>query len=343
MISPPILRRAAAKDKRFRAAPVAPVRFPIKIKAMPAFIYYQFPLFPLVAALGVAATLALAWATWNLRAATLRAPLVWAWIAWLYLNYLGHGANKPSDYETYTAAVLSIAPLLAVLGAKRPQNGAWQFIVLTLVAVLLLPVGQGWAYGDAVPHVHGLFQWLIAAHILLAVANYFATRFRGSALVYAVGAVLSAGKFLPVLVDYGSAGVYWALLCFPLSILGAAAIVWRSSRAPSGLQHLWLDFRDAYGAVWALRVAERLNAAARMHRWPVEFTWSGILVTDGANTTSSGNARPSEAALEQLDPAVRHRVERELRSLLRRFVSHEWIVKRLGSREVGVEVSGPRD
>lgn len=308
---------------------------------MPAFIYYQFPLFPLVVTLGVAATLALAWATWNLRAATLRAPLVWAWLAWFYLNYLGHGATKPSDYEIYTAAVLSIAPLLAVLGAKCPQNGAWQFIVLTLVAVLLLPVGQGWAYGDAVPHVHGLFQWLIAAHILLAVANYFATRFRGSALVYAVGEVLLAGKFLPLLVDYGSAGVYWALLCFPLSILGAAAIVWRARRTPPGMQHLWLDFRDAYGAVWALRVAERLNAAAKLHGWPVEFTWSGILVNDGTNDAASPNTRPSEAALDRLDPAVRHRIERELRSLLRRFVSHEWIVVRLESGAKSLEPSRP--
>jgi hypothetical protein len=308
---------------------------------MPAFIYYQFPLFPLVVMLGVAATLALAWATWNLRSATLRAPLIWAWIAWLYLNYLGHGARKPSDYETYTAAVLSIAPLLAVLGAKRPQNGAWQFIVLTLVAVLLLPVGQGWGYGDTVPHVHGLFQWLIAGHILLAVANYFATRFRGSALVYAVGAVLLSGKFLPLLVDYGSAGVYWALICFPLCILGAAAIVWRSRRAPPGLQHLWLDFRDAYGAVWALRVAERLNAAAKLHRWPVEFTWSGILVTGDPNVATPNDSRPNEAALAALAPTVRHRVERELRSLLRRFVSHEWIVKRLERGAKSLETSRP--
>ncbi|MGC3967192.1 MAG: hypothetical protein QM775_07420 [Pirellulales bacterium] len=76
-------------------------------------------------------------------------------------------------------------------------------------------------------------------------------------------------------------------------------------------------------------MAERLNAAAKLHGWPVEFTWGGILVIADKNAASSVGARPSEASLDALDPAVRHRVERELRSLLRRFVSHDWIVKRL--------------
>ncbi|MGC3967193.1 MAG: hypothetical protein QM775_07425 [Pirellulales bacterium] len=196
---------------------------------MPATIV-DFPLFSLVVALGVFATAALAWATWSFRDSTLRAPLAWAWIAWGYLNLVGHSEERPGAYAVYIAAVLAIAPLLAVLGAKRPQNTAWQFIVLTMVGVLMLPVVQGWAYGDVVPHVHALFQWLIAAHILLAAANYLATRFCGSAPVFAIGAALLAGRNLPLPLDYGSAGVYWVLMCFPLAVVGAAAIALRSRR-----------------------------------------------------------------------------------------------------------------
>ncbi|MBA4015882.1 MAG: hypothetical protein C0483_01705 [Pirellula sp.] len=295
---------------------------------MPA-MYFEFSILPALAVLGLLGTGALVWGTWSWRDSTLRAPLIWTWIAWGFLNYAGYGSASADSYANYVAAVLAIAPVLAVLGAKQPQNVAWQFIVVTMVGVLLLPVLQGWAYGDAVPHVHPLFRWLIAAHIVLAVANYFATRYRGSAIVYGIGAALLAGNYLPFRTASDDVGAFWGLICFPLAIVGVAALAWRARNGSRGLQRLWGDFRDAYGAVWALRVAERLNAAANQHSWPVEFTWGDILVIDRAQPTATAPARPSEAALDALEPEVRHRVERELRSMLRRFVSHAWIVKRL--------------
>ena len=39
---------------------------------------------------------------------------------------------------------------------------------------------------------------------------------------------------------------------------------------------LWLRFRDAYGAVWALRIAQRVNDTARQQDWDGRLTWSGL-------------------------------------------------------------------
>jgi hypothetical protein len=241
-----------------------------------------------------------------LQETTLIAPVRWGLVAFLAIAYSA-GSQWGSDaYLRYAVAVLAVTPTLAQLGAKRPQNGAWQFIVLTLVGVLLLPVAKGWAFGDTQPHVHTLFRWLIAAHIVVGVVNYLPTRYAGPAVLFGSAQALVAAEYLPWPIPRVPHASLIAIVCC------AASLLWTNYLArPTSF---WRDFRDAYGLVWGLRVAERLNVAAKQHGWPVEFAWGGMIVK-----TESGT----------LDPEVRHRIERELRSHLRRFVSHDWIARRL--------------
>jgi hypothetical protein len=131
-----------------------------------------------------------------------------------------------------------------------------------------------------------------------------------------------------------------SLAAVNLALVAAWAIAFRRRQAPRGMQRLWSDFRDGYGLVWGVRVVERLNVAARRQGWPVEFTWSGIRVKEPDEADNGGRraGRPAAAGpgkptanddpLERLDPAVRRRIRRELRALLRRFVSAEWIAER---------------
>jgi hypothetical protein len=248
----------------------------------------------------------------RLRETTLIAPIAWAMMA---VAAAMSGGPTPRPYLAYTIAVLFIAPTLAALGAKRPQNGAWQFIVLTLLIVLLMPVLQGRVVGDAEPQVHALFRWLIAIHIVVGVVNYLPTRYAVSALFYGAAQVIVAASYIPF--EYAvSSPCLAALLYWTIAAGWAAFAARRKPRAKTEVDLLWLDFRDMYGLVWGLRIAERLNAAATQHGWPVEFTWGGMLVK-----TESGT----------LDEATGHRIERELRSHLRRFVSHDWIAERMPS------------
>src|SRR4051812_14823774 len=58
--------------------------------------------------------------------------LAWACWAWLVLD----------DNETlrYLALCMTGCAGVAVLGARRPYVGAWNFVVLGLLAVMMLPV-----------------------------------------------------------------------------------------------------------------------------------------------------------------------------------------------------------
>ncbi|HEY2841351.1 MAG TPA: hypothetical protein VGJ26_19495, partial [Pirellulales bacterium] len=83
----------------------------------------------------------------QLRGTTLTAPLAWGGLALTAIcgvELLALAAGEESAIEwlqsaRFVAAVSSLCPAIALLGAKRPQSRAWQFIVLTLLGILALP------------------------------------------------------------------------------------------------------------------------------------------------------------------------------------------------------------
>jgi len=107
-------------------------------------------------------------------------------------------------------------------------------------------------------------------------------------------------------------------------LLAAAALVvaWIVSqkRGPSvnNYDSAWRDFRDTFGLFWALRVQERLNAAAKQYDWDLELGWNGF------RHASTG------AALTGIDSGIEPALRSTFKGLLRRFVSNEWIDGRLG-------------
>jgi hypothetical protein len=215
-------------------------------------------------------------------------------------------APRSGTYEAvrFGALTLSLCPMVAVLGAKRPQERMWNFVVGSLWAVLTLPSletlvlhpGQQLNLGAA----RGWFLWI---PILLVPINYLPTRFWLAAALFTAGQVISFRPYLAPLQnattsppDIGG-----------LLMMAAAAVAVRSTGAKQRVSHpadrLWLDFRNWFGLLWGLRVQERLNASFEKEGAGNQLTWSGFQDPTG--------------------------VEVELKSLLRRFVSSEWIEERL--------------
>ncbi len=261
-------------------------------------------------------------ALWRLRRLTSGTTLVapWRWavgsvaamIAVACLAGAGEVGAQQSLYR-YLAGILLLAPQLALLGAKRPQNGAWQWVVVAFLALLALPAGNQWLYRPGgVFQLDPAWQWLLLVVALIGVVNHLPTARGLAAICYAAAQVCWLGDQFPVWLRFEIP----AREAIGLSFICAAA--WMAARTPrrttrSPLDRLWLDFRDAFGVAWTLRVAEQFNATAARSGWPIALAWKGAL-----HAASESNDQPQPPAATQC-----------LENLLRRFVSRDWIAARL--------------
>jgi hypothetical protein len=235
-------------------------------------------------------------------------------------------ANEPWAMAIrFVAAASTICPTMALLGAKRPQDRAWQFIVLTLWIILSLPAGH-WLLFGGVREIHPAQVGLFAILIGTGAINALATRHWLAGVLYALGQVALLGPYLNSLEPWlsGQRGPFIGLALIVASWM-LLALRSEQASAAAGIDRVWLDFRNAFGAVWGLRVMERMNASSAMYGWPVTLAWQGFVARD-------------ETASAAEIPAI---VESSLRTLLRRFVSPGWIDERLGNGAGGPATAEP--
>ncbi len=285
----------------------------------------------LSACLGAAASVAVLVGVVGARRAIGGTTLTVAWraaavcsMSWVVSNLAGvEPALLPTGWRDqlwYATAVLSLVPLIAVLGARRPGSGAWTaFVLVPLVVVLELPAWSQWRPDGPPdrlllepPAVMGL-----AVALVMGAGNYFGTRFTRAVGLYAL-AIVS----LVVPVASGDAKVSpetWRLMG-SMSLLAATFAARGRAAAPpgaTGWDRAWLDFRDSFGIVWAKRVMDRANEAARGERWPVRLDISGFV--------------PATDVSDRLDAErAASRIDHWMRLLLRRFVDPAWIAERVG-------------
>ena len=268
------------------------------------------PILALVLLLAGAYPLGRAWQA-N-RDTSLRHALAWgalAWASWAGLLLLavlsGPGAELGS--ARLVALALTGCAGVAVLGARRPGVTAWNFVLLGLLAVMLLPLAEALlAGGQPLDPVRVVF---LCGTLAVGVLNYLPTRLAPAALVLGVGCgwetyrLLAPGEPVPGLSGDGPG---W--LCVALAPwLGYLA--WQARPpAASEFDRLWLDFRDRFGLVWGQRLREQFNRAAANAGWPVHLYWQGLRLVSGA-------APPEEA--------IRAAVLAALRALLKRFLPPE--------------------
>lgn len=218
----------------------------------------------------------------------------------------------------FTAATSVFCPFVSRLGAKRPQQAAWQFVVATLWLVLASPAAESLILKPGQPlEVIGARSWFLALLIVVGLSDRVLTRFAGSALLAAFGQALLLAEYLPLPVEI-TQHIHLPRLGIALlavSVLLESFDIPRPRAGIAELDTLWLDFRDAFGTLWGLRVLERLNAAAVRYNWNMRLTWVGF--------------RPSGTTGQHEWPES---FPTTLNNLLRRFVGPEWIAKRIGKR-----------
>lgn len=260
----------------------------------------------LVAALGFAAVWQL---RRRLRGSTLVAAANWSLAALVALGLASlSGSDGLASTWRYLASVVTLAPNMAVMGAKRPQDRAWQCIVVALLVLLAMPAGEALLYQrGAVVSLHAVRGAFVIALVLAGVGNYLPTRGVGSALLAGLGQSLLLAPYLtPVGSDDYDRAWVGGVACLTLAAYLAQRALHDPVESRAHWPAAWLAFRDRVGVVWALRVQERFNATARGASWPERITWHGIIDEQGRATS-------------ELNPEA----ARCLAALLSRFVSSD--------------------
>jgi hypothetical protein len=277
----------------------------------------------------VIGTIALLAARRKVLDTTLNATWYWALLSFVTAAALDLAATGQflTDGTTlaalrYAARVLLLGPTVSLIGAKRPQDGPWNFVVLSLWGILALPSAEALFLNPGQPlEIQAFRSWFLLALILVTLANTLPTRHGLAAVLVVLGQTLLLAEYLPfpLGVSTGNASIAGFVSLATAAVL--FAIQPSLKKNVTSLDQLWFDFRDVFGLFWGLRVQERLNAAAAMYQWPVTLTWAGWTTTDGQRLTTELPADQQNAILTTF------------RGLLRRFVSSVWIDSRLPGQD----------
>ena len=215
---------------------------------------------------------------------TLAAPIVWTMLSCVLLGWVAYSSFATEEVGSSSLRFLAFAstfcPVMAVLGAKRPQHLAWQWVVLSLWLVLGWPAAQAILAGGGL-ELFIAWKLFIVGLITVGLLNYLPTRHWLATLLVSAGQVALFAEFLWADSDSSS-----MLLLGSACFLSAGLVVlWSSLKAEvitdNPLAQLdefgekWLHFRNAYGAFWALRILGRVNETAGLRKWPLHLEWQG--------------------------------------------------------------------
>jgi hypothetical protein len=223
-----------------------------------------------------------------------------AWLTWGLTIFMPERAAHP-DPVAYVALCLTGCAGVAVLGARRPHVTAWNFVVLGLSAVMVLPLFERAFIGTQ------SLDWLrltfLGITLGVSVLNYLPTRFGPCAFL--AGICCAAEMIAIAAPEPLPHGMESDVLRICLLAAPSLAFIRLTPAAENELDRTWRDFRDAWGLVWGERVREQFNRSAAHAALPVHMTWFGFKY-----------ARPNDATTQAA-------VGDTLRALLTRFTEVE--------------------
>ncbi len=276
----------------------------------------------------------------GVRGTTLTTTAVWSifvavvWgAAWPLSAFTFADVPVGQDQVWYWTAAVSLVPPIAVLGAKRPGSGVWNFFVLLpLVLVLGWPALTVWTVrgpGALQVETPALVGFVLV--LVMGCGNYVATRLAFPALLYALSVILALAPCSTVSAEsdvsanwFRLAGTTSLLLC----VWWGRFIVLRLPLEQNGPNRVWNDFREMFGIVWMKRAMDRINEEfAEREQWPARLGTNGM---EWLGTPTDDQRQHVEA-----------RMGYALHWMLRRFVDPEWINRRMvrcvDSDPVGVD------
>jgi hypothetical protein len=283
---------------------------------------------------GAAAVAAAAVAGWRVRGSTAVPAAGWAVAAGgaitaeCVLHAAGSGPlagpSAAASARLAVAAVL-VCPAMSLLGAKRPQHGIWQLIVASLAVVLAAPAATALLVRPgSLPEVHFVGRVFLVSLAAMAWMNFLGTRRWPAATLAVAGGVTLMRPFLP---GCSTLGQVEAMLANPwpdaaaawlvgLGGFAAATTTAADHETPAGrpfaaaIDRPFVAIRETLGAAWALRIAERFNGLAEERGWPCRLSLAGLA-----------------AGGDPLDRSWHRDALRCFQSIMRRFVSREWLAR----------------
>lgn len=240
------------------------------------------------------------------RGTSLLHALFWAltaWISWGITFLFGDWERTEMEPARYCSLCLTGCVGVAVLGARRPHVIAWNFVVLGLFAVMVLPLVESVFIGTY--PIDGLRISFLTGTLAVGIINYLPTRLAPvAALLLVVGAGEIGLLYAPLMLP--AYGVQIACDLLLTSIPWVAWCCWLRREKSSEFDGQWLSFRDRWGLVWGQRVREQFNHACHHAGLPVKLAWRGLRSQMGDAVV---NRADEERSLETL------------RAILQRFIA----------------------
>lgn len=237
----------------------------------------------------------LCWGLRRLRGTTLVGPCWWAIAASTGLTILAErhfaGGGLTSPAVRFAVAAATFCPLMAVLGAKRPQHRGWQWVVASLWLVLVWPAGQA-ILSRSELSLFVAWKIFLVGLVLVGIANYVNTRNWAASLLVAAGQLALFAEFIwPESTFDNGQTLAVTIVCFFVASVVVAVRTKAANHGDelpaslAGRTAKWQAFRDSYGSLWGLRIQGRVNETAELRGWPFRLDWKGFECLDRADPT----------------------------------------------------------
>ena len=225
------------------------------------------------------------------------------------------------------AAVMLLAPLIDILGARNPGHRAWPWFVVIPMVVVLQWSTASQLFSETLDNpvkipVPALTGFLLV--LIMGTGNHFGTA-NTSACLFGAAAILLFT--LPVTEWAAWPGDGFRLVSSICLAITALLVEGRHKATGKliGHEQLWIDFRDIYGLVWTRRTMDRINQFADREEWNVKMTLNGFRPLNRSGQSLENTERPEEI----------------LRWVLRRFADDEFLDGYLRSNQTQGECQPP--